>query len=50
MANFESDNYYENLGITQEVDEKGIKKAYRKLAVMWHPVSENNPSDQFNIG
>ena len=47
MAKIKSDDYYEVLGITKDSGEKEIKKAYRKLAVKWHPVSihsKNNNS------
>ncbi len=30
-------NYYETLGVTRDADAKAIKKAYRKLALEWHP-------------
>lgn len=36
---FESDDYYTVLGIARNADENAIKKAYRKLAIKWHPVS-----------
>ena len=37
MANINSDNYYEVLGVSNEADENVIKKAYRKLAMKYHP-------------
>ena len=37
--NVHSDDYYEVLGIDRKSGEAEIKKAYRKLAIRWHPVS-----------
>ena len=40
-SQFDSDDYYKVLGIDKNADENAIKKAYRKLAVKWHPVGNN---------
>ena len=41
MSQFESDDYYTVLGLQKNTaDDAAIKKAYRKLAVKWHPVSK----------
>lgn len=37
--NIDSDDYYELMGLDKKASEADIKKAYRLLAIRWHPVS-----------
>ena len=39
-----TDDYYAVLGVPRDADEQQIKRAYRKLAVRWHP--DKNPDNR----
>ena len=36
-------DYYETLGVARDADADALKKAYRKLAMQFHP--DRNPGD-----
>eukprot|EP00569_Conticribra_weissflogii_P008948 CAMPEP_0171363264 /NCGR_PEP_ID=MMETSP0879-20121228/3246_1 /TAXON_ID=67004 /ORGANISM="Thalassiosira weissflogii, Strain CCMP1336" /LENGTH=96 /DNA_ID=CAMNT_0011870381 /DNA_START=280 /DNA_END=566 /DNA_ORIENTATION=+ len=42
--NLNSSDYYQILGCPRNADEDTLKKAYRKLAVKWHP--DKNPDSE----
>jgi DnaJ family protein C protein 1 len=37
------ENFYDFFGISQEFDSNELKKAYRKLSLMWHPDKSDDP-------
>ncbi len=41
MSDFSADKkYYEILGLKDDCQHEEIRKAYKKLALKWHPVSK----------
>ena len=44
MSSKKKRDYYEVLGLTKNSTSEDIKKAFKKLAIKWHP--DKNPSNK----
>jgi len=43
-------DFYAALGLSRTADENEIRKAYRKLAMKWHPVRARDDDDDARVG
>lgn len=42
----EDEDYYRILGVMRDVDDEGLKRAYKRQALRWHPDKNQHRSDQ----
>ena len=42
-SKFEDKNYYEILGVSQDASKEAISKAYKEIALIYHPDSNFQP-------